>query len=202
MTRPGFSIADQLAAQGWCVQAGFVDARLSAALADEARESWDQGRFREAGVGRGAALAVRPAIRSDHVHWLNPDNPSPAQQAYLGQIEQLRLALNQTLFLGLFDFEGHLAIYPPGSCYRRHLDRFADNTRRALSTVLYLNDQWCSEDGGQLRLYTDPHDPDGFQDIMPTAGTLVTFFSDRFPHEVLAARRQRLSLAGWFRTRD
>ena len=39
-------------------------------------------------------------------------------------------------------------------------------------------------------------------DVLPRGGTLVVFLSDRFPHEVLPARRERLSLAGWFRRRS
>jgi hypothetical protein len=38
-------------------------------------------------------------------------------------------------------------------------------------------------------------------EIWPEGGTLVAFLSDRFEHEVLPARRQRLSLTGWFRQR-
>ena len=33
---------------------------------------------------------------------------------------------------------------------------------------------------------------------MPEGGTLVCFLSDRFHHEVLPARRERLSITGWF----
>ncbi|WP_255856521.1 2OG-Fe(II) oxygenase [Marinobacterium rhizophilum] len=38
--------------------------------------------------------------------------------------------------------------------------------------------------------------------VEPCYGTLVVFLSDRFPHEVLPARRQRLSLAGWYRVNN
>ncbi|MDQ6997923.1 MAG: 2OG-Fe(II) oxygenase [Mariprofundus sp.] len=37
--------------------------------------------------------------------------------------------------------------------------------------------------------------------VMPQAGRLVTFISEQFPHEVLPASRDRLSLTGWFRIR-
>jgi hypothetical protein len=65
----------------------------------------------------------------------------------------------RALQLGLFDFECHFALYPPGAGYRRHLDRFtgrdssADEGARVLSCVLYLNREWGPEDRGQLRLY-------------------------------------------------
>ena len=35
----------------------------------------------------------------------------------------------------------------------------------------------------------------------PAAGTLVVFMSGDFPHEVLPASRERLSLTGWYRRR-
>jgi len=40
-----------------------------------------------------------------------------------------------------------------------------------------------------------------YQDVPPEGGTLVCFMSERFWHEVLPARRLRLSLTGWFRRR-
>jgi SM-20-related protein len=38
-------------------------------------------------------------------------------------------------------------------------------------------------------------------DVLPEGGTLVAFLSERFQHEVLPARRERLALTGWFRRR-
>jgi len=35
--------------------------------------------------------------------------------------------------------------------------------------------------------------------VLPQLGTLVVFLSEEFPHEVLAAQRDRYSIAGWFR---
>jgi len=37
--------------------------------------------------------------------------------------------------------------------------------------------------------------------VHPTGGTLVLFLSERFAHEVLPAKRERLSLTGWFKSR-
>ena len=41
-----------------------------------------------------------------------------------------------------------------------------------------------------------------YRDVLPEGGTLVCFLSQRFWHEVLPARRERLSLTGWFRGRS
>ena len=84
------------------------------------------------------------------------------------------------------------------AAYARHLDRFRDNDARVLSSVLYLNADWQADDGGALRL----HLSDGPLDVTPTGGTLALFLSADVEHEVLPARRERLSVAGWFRRRE
>ncbi|MEH6367338.1 MAG: 2OG-Fe(II) oxygenase, partial [Pseudomonas marincola] len=95
-------------------------------------------------------------------------------------------------------YESHFAFYPAGAFYKKHLDRFRDDDRRTVSVVLYLNEQWQDDFGGELRLYL----PDGeTRDVRPEAGSLVVFMSADMPHEVLPATRERLSLAGWFRRR-
>jgi SM-20-related protein len=190
------AIADALAAHGFCVCADFLPV---AALARDARANVSA--FRPAGIGAGERHALRPGVRGDSTLWLEPPGRSGAQRAALARFEALRLALNRDLQLGLFDFECHFAVYPLGAGYRRHMDRFRDDERsrsRILSCVLYLNRHWLPEDGGQLRLHL-PHA--AALDILPEAGTLVAFFSDRFEHEVVPARRERLSLTGWFRRR-
>jgi SM-20-related protein len=193
------AIADEIAARGWCAADQFVPPALSGALRGEARMLWQAGAFHAAGVGGGLSPAVRPDVRGDHIRWLEPEAASVTQQACLARFEDLRLALNRNLQLGLFDFECHFALYPAGAHYARHLDRFKGDARRALSCVLYLNEDWQPEDGGQLRLYLDERRS---LELLPRGGTLVAFLSERFEHEVLPAHRERISLTGWFRRRD
>lgn len=150
--------------------------------------------LRPAGVGRGATHIKARAIRGDAIAWLEPDQP--AAGALLQRFDTLRQTLNGTFFLGLTHIEAHLACYPPGAGYARHLDRFRDDDARVISAVLYLNEGWDPADGGQLRLYPEGIDP---VDVQPEAGTLVLFPSAHLPHEVLPARRERWSVAGWFR---
>ncbi|HUT40966.1 MAG TPA: 2OG-Fe(II) oxygenase [Gammaproteobacteria bacterium] len=197
---PGIIAA--LAEQGWCVTPDFLAPALVDALRHELEACWQAGGFRHAGVGRGAQLQVRPEVRTDCVHWLDAQACGPAQRRYLDELERLRLAINGTLFLGLFDFEAHLAVYPAGTYYRRHLDQFAGIGTRRVTSTLYLNADWLAADGGQLRIYTDPDVPGHAEDVLPLGGTLVTFLSARFLHEVLPARRSRMSITGWFRTRE
>ena len=163
----------------------------------ELRAACEGGRLAAGGCGDRRRASIARRVRGDHILWLEPPGATAAQQSCLQQFEALRLALNRELQLGLFDFECHFAVYSPGAFYRRHLDRFATDDRRTLSCVLYLNEAWRAEDGGALRL----HLPDRHRDVLPRAGTLVAFLSERFEHEVLPAQRERLSLTGWFRRR-
>ncbi|MGE7993805.1 2OG-Fe(II) oxygenase [Pseudomonas sp. NPDC089554] len=191
------AIVDDLAHRGWTQQSLFLPAPLIRALADECRQRAVQGELSPASVGRGAGQEVREAIRGDRIQWLERGQ-SEACDLYLDAMDSLRQALNQGLYLGLEDYESHFALYPPGAFYRRHLDRFRDDDRRAVSAILYLNEDWQPQDGGQLRLYLDGEQA---LDVPPVAACLVVFLSGDIPHEVLPTGRERLSLTGWFRRR-
>ena len=195
-------IAYELAEYGWSVCPGFLPPAQVAALATELQNRWDDGAFRAAGVGVGADLQVRPEVRRDRVHWLEDRAQTAAEQPYFAALEYLRQAINRQLYLGLFGFEGHMTIYPPGSFYRKHLDQFQGVAHRKVSAILYLNQDWQPEDGGQLRLYMDASGEGEYRDILPLGGTLVTFLSDRFHHEVLVTGRERMSVTGWFKIRS
>lgn len=194
-------IADAIAAAGWCVTPGFLSPHEVLDLRGEAAALRAQGAFRPAGVGPGQRLTIDPRIRSDLIHWVDPARSGTSIRGYLARLDDLRSTLNRELFLGLDDFESHLALYPPGSFYRRHLDQFRGVERRTLSCILYLNTDWQPADGGALRIYVDPSNPGQCAEVAPEGGTLVTFLSGRFEHEVMPARRERLSLTGWFRRR-
>ncbi len=196
------SIAAEVAQRDWALVPDFLDPGAVAALREEAESRRAAGRFRAAAVGRASGVAIRPELRSDHLSWIEPDDSAAAVNAYLLAMEGLRRAMNRHLYLGLMTLESQLALYPPGTFYGRHLDRHRDSDERILSCVFYLNGNWSADDGGQLRLYL----PDGEGgeracDVSPDGGRLVVFLSDRVPHEVLPARRERLSIASWFRGR-
>jgi SM-20-related protein len=194
-------IAAALGTQGWCVTPDFLPPAQVGAMRETLQALWQRGEFRPAGVGRGGSLRRRPEVRTDWVHWIDPRRCAADVRRCLDSFEMLRLAVNRTLFLGLFEFEAHLAVYPPGTCYRKHLDQFRDIGNRCVSCVLYLNEAWRPTDGGQLRIYTDPHDEHACMEIQPLGGQLVTFLSARYLHEVLPANRERMSITGWFSTR-
>ncbi|VVN95955.1 2OG-Fe(II) oxygenase [Pseudomonas fluorescens] len=190
-------IVDDLAARGWSQQNIFLPETLTLELAAECHRRAAEGELAPAAVGRGASQEIREGIRGDHIQWLEPGQVESCDR-YLGLMDSLRLAMNRGLYLGLEDFESHFALYPPGAFYLKHVDRFRDDDRRMVSAVLYLNQAWLPEHGGQLRMYLDV----GVEyDVVPTGGCLVVFLSGEVPHEVLPATRDRLSLTGWFRRR-
>jgi SM-20-related protein len=159
-------------------------------------KSRDENDFDPAGTGREQHHRVNQFVRSDQICWL--DKEAPASREYFGWVEQLRLRLNSELFLGLFDYESHYAIYPEGAFYKKHVDAFRGRASRVLTTVLYLNPNWQPDDGGELLIYGEDEDMP-FLRVTPSWGTMVMFLSEHFPHEVLPARSTRYSLTGWFR---
>lgn len=190
-------IADSLTNHGWSQHNFFLPDALTLALAAECRVLIASDALKLAGVGRGAQQAVRPEVRGDQILWLKAGQ-SVACDHYLQIMEALRVALNQSLFLGLEEYESHFAYYVPGASYQKHLDRFRDDDSRTVSVVIYLNQDWQAEEGGALRLH--PHGQ-CTQDLAPLASRMVLFMSADMEHEVLPATRDRLSLAGWFRRR-
>lgn len=196
--------AAALADPGFAMVRDFLDGATVAALRAETEAFRDGGILREAAVGRGGEKEVRSEIRGDRVLWLDPAALTEPQSRYREALESVRVELNRSLFLGLFDLEAHLASYAPGTFYKPHLDCHRGVSSRIVSAIVYLNDSWTAEDGGQLRLYTDPDSGVSGPafDILPEPGKLVLFRSADFWHEVLPARRERFSLTGWFRKRD
>lgn len=193
-------LLNALAGPGWYVDTAFLSAESTRALREECLAAWQQGGFHAAGTGRGVQTQIDHEMRGDQILWVESEHAGPALSAALDRLESLRQAVNRTLFLGLFDVELHFAAYPPGAGYQRHLDQFRDDDRRTLTAILYLNEpDWCEADGGLLRFWPDEHGAP--IDILPSGGTLVTFLSARFWHQVLPTQRQRLSLTGWFRRR-
>ncbi|HYC54922.1 MAG TPA: 2OG-Fe(II) oxygenase [Candidatus Binatia bacterium] len=198
------SIALELGRTGLAVREGFLPADVIAALRDRAQSAHVRGEFRAAAVGAGASRQVDASVRGDVTKWLDPSSASPAENIYFDAVEDLRAAVNQCLQLGAFEVEAHYALYPPGAAYARHCDQPRANGARAVSTVLYLNEDWSEADGGALRVHlgdsSSAHQAE-FREVWPRAGVFVCFLSDVFEHEVTVARRARWSVAGWLRRR-
>jgi SM-20-related protein len=189
-------IASALRTHGACRIAGFPRPDAVIALRADLQRLQAEGALHAAEVGRGNAQALRTGIRGDATLWLDDLRCGDAARAYLDALGALRAALNERLYLGLIEVEAHYAMYPLASGYARHRDRFRDSDARVLSLVSYLNEDWLEADGGALRLHCDGGDVD----VAPTGGSSVCFLSE-IEHEVLPARRERLSIAGWMTRR-
>lgn len=203
-------IADALAAKGFVIVDNCLPDKILTELIFHF-SSLEDADFKQAGVGRQDDFQLNRSVRRDRIHWLQ-DNVM-AETAFLNWMEALRLGLNRRLFLGLIDYECHYASYGIGAFYKKHLDAFKAppaiiqapvqvsplqaQPERVVSSVIYLNQSWQRGDGGELLLY-DSSDK-LLETIAPEYGKLVLFLSDRFPHEVAVAQRERHSIAGWFR---
>lgn len=188
-------IASDLLEKGYSIS----PAALPVGLSDDICEQLyglDNIDFTPAGIGRQNRHMQNEFVRTDRICWFTGETPTG--QRWLDWAARLQTYLNRRLFLGLFSFESHLAHYGPGDFYKRHYDAFRDQRNRVLSMVVYLNPHWSPEDGGELVLFTADEDQEGIK-VIPLLGTIVMFLSEEFPHEVLPAKRDRYSIAGWYR---
>lgn len=167
-------------------------------LLNFAENSWQAGQFKEAATGRGSEQEVRRQIRNDSILWL--DWNSPDLLPWQNLLQQLQMELNQGLMLGIQAFEAHLARYAEGQYYDEHIDQPRAQSflhgERIISFVLYLNQDWKEDHGGQLQI----RDHEGALHLIePRWGRLALFDSKEILHQVLLSKRVRWSLTGWFR---
>lgn len=193
-------IIDGILADGYGLLDNFLSPAEVAALADRLRARREAGQFRPAGIGN-QQVTVEKTIRGDEILWLDEATATPEEQVFLQRIGQFVQYVNQTCYLGLRDYEFHYALYPTGTVYKRHMDRFRSDSRRKLSVICYLNVDWQETDGGQLALYLPNADGSERQVMaLPLGGRLVCFDSGQLEHEVFPSTRERLSLTGWLKT--
>jgi SM-20-related protein len=191
-------LIESLSADGVAVRDRFLSASQLEALNECATARRERGDFAQARIGAGRALQRRADIRGDSICWLE-EPLFPAERELFALFEKARLSLNQGLFLGLYDLEQHYACYPAGSGYARHVDQPRSHGARRLSSIVYLNENWQTADGGALRCLDDRGD---FREIEPVGGRLVLFLTEGREHEVLRTSRERLSITGWFLGRE
>lgn len=122
------------------------------------------GRLGGGATGSGLRYA-HPRVRGDHFTWLRPREPTvPHLETAFAHLDALALRALPDRVPGLrgrFLARGMAmaAFYPgDGARYVRHCDNPHGNGR-ILTLLLYLTPQWSAGDGGELRLYPDPHAP-------------------------------------------
>lgn len=186
-------IAEQLDRHAIAIIDNLLPETVLQGLLSETKQLLDE--FQPALIGRGVTEKRISEIRGDEILWLEKETLTDSQKIYFQFLEQLREHLSNYFRIGLPWFECHLATYPIGSFYTKHFDQFRETNNRIFSIILYLNEDWKPEDGGQLRIYNE----DAFSDIEPKMGRFVCFRSDMIEHEVLKTNRIRFSITGWLR---
>ncbi len=155
-----------------------------------------QSEFVPAMIGKGDLRQRRVDVRGDYTFWIDPLNPPEEFIRPMTILQELKTTLNQEIFLGAREYECHLASYPPGTFYQKHVDRFENDSSRVLSFVFYLHEQWQTGDGGELVI----HDKEEIM-IPPLSGSLVVFLSEGLAHEVRPCKRERRSFTGWMHSK-
>ncbi|KAG6578069.1 uncharacterized protein IUM83_10471 [Phytophthora cinnamomi] len=80
-----------------------------------------------------------------------------------------------------------------GACFPMHFDTYGDDGK-CVTAVLYLNEVWEQEDGGEIVLYPFPKSR---VVVQPRFGELVLFSSQQMLHRVLPAIKPRYALTTW-----
>jgi len=195
------SIISDLLVQDYSVVDHFFDEETVSLLRNSLRTHFEENRFKKAAIGNRTNELIAVGIRGDYILWIDEQLHNTATALFFSKINSLVAYLNRTCFLGLLEKEFHYALYPPGTGYKRHIDAFQNDDRRKLSIALYLNEEdWSNADGGALALYVAGADGEKTISVAPVAGRMVIFESQKIPHEVLVAHRDRLSITGWLKT--
>lgn len=181
-------IIDDICTKGWAVFPEFFSSSFTMPLKDVLLNK------HKTPASIGDSKVKNSEIRSDNIYWLSSKDNDSGILKFNQSIEEIRTQLNLELMLGLNSFDSHFAEYPEGSFYKAHIDATKKNNTRVLTFITYLNENWKSENGGQLRI----HNNNSFVDIEPHMGTVVCFRSETVLHEVLPAKKQRCAITGWF----
>ena len=219
---------DQLASKGYVVIPNFISDEMVSNLAKDVSDLRSKNKFQIAKIGQDSTNTLNKNIRVAETCFLGEgklsDVPSPARDGLYAALDSARNSLSGNTRLDEQDWQtGEVskgapaldreltemlyAYYPSGGFYRRHRDAVPGSASllRCYSLLLYLNQGWKKEDGGELRMHFDSGGdflPEGetpnFLDIEPKAGTLVLFKSDKVPHEVLDTYSERLAVVGWY----
>ncbi|MGY8908392.1 MAG: 2OG-Fe(II) oxygenase [Flavobacteriales bacterium] len=186
-----FSWMDELAEQNYVVIDDFIDNNLYKEIKNFLFDKIDV--FDQAGIGALNQNTIKKTIRGDKTYWLNKERDQELH-VFWDLLAETKSTLNRYCYLSLSGDEFHLAHYPSGGYYARHLDQFDGRNNRMISMIIYLNESWKSGDGGQLEILDKNRE---LQLVDPIAKRCVLFKSDKVPHAVLKSFKDRYSLTGW-----
>ena len=174
---------------------GFLSANLIERLRGNIYRLYANQSMVSAGIGNATIVVQDQLIRKDVIYWLDRSHNDDVENQFFKLMDCFVLHLNTTCFTGITSYEFHYALYEKGSFYKKHIDQFQQNGQRAFSMILYLNENWQENDGGELRIYHLDHR----QNISPSGGKSVFFKSNELAHEVLLTHVPRMSITGWFK---
>lgn len=183
---------DKLALNDFVIVDDFISNELFTIIMDFFHEKEKGDQLKKAGIGSSGEFKVNASIRGDFIYWLEKDRDKKLDP-FFGLMEELIQSLKRFCFLSLSGSEFHIAKYPKGSHYDRHLDQFNERSNRQITVLIYLNEHWKNGDGGELKIYKDG----GEILVEPIARRLLLFKSDIIEHEVLTTNVSRYSLTGW-----
>ncbi|OTG81272.1 oxidoreductase [Acinetobacter sp. ANC 5054] len=184
---PVDQILDDLDQHGFTLIDDAYSAEYIHALVEECMSNLTK--FRDAAIQNG----VISKIRSDHILWINED--LEVAQEHVQSLNALAEQFNRAFYAGIHEVEAHFACYNAGEFYALHRDNPQGKNGRVISAVYYLHENWQEDWGGELRLQ-DKNDQ--WHIIQPKPNRIALFQSDLL-HEVLQAKRQRLSITAWLR---
>lgn len=129
------------------------------------------------------------------IGWIKKNN-NLHEHIFFELMDSFTKFLNDTCYTGINSYEFHYTLYETGSFYKKHLDQFRNNDKRKYSMIMYLNDNWEENDGGELCI----HFQNKIQNISPNSGKSVFFQSNELEHEVLITNKPRMSITGWLKS--
>ncbi len=183
---------DRLAEQDFVIIDDFISDEMFKSILGFFHAAEGDDKLKRAGIGTGGELQVKDSVRGDFIYWLDRQKDSELKPVF-ELMDELVQKLKRYCYLSLTDSEFHIAKYPPGSHYNRHLDQFQERSNRQITVLIYLNENWKKGDGGELKIYRD----EGDMLVEPIAKRMLLFKSDCVEHEVLTTNVTRYSLTGW-----
>jgi len=174
----------------------FLNKELASQLRKNLKDLYENEALQLAGIGNDHLYNQNKDIRRDKIFWLEKKSENLFEQEFFKLIDDFVHYLNSTCFTSIKSYEFHYALYEKGAFYKKHIDQFKSDDRRVFSIIMYLNDTWTENDGGELKLYLDA----GIEIISPTNQKCVFFKSNELAHEVCQSNVPRMSVTGWLKT--
>ena len=219
--------AAELSTNGFAVCRDFLGAQTAKALCEAQlggeSEAIQYGHGR-AGAGRGDRATLPDVLPTDLLTPLdavvvqlrstcscNRDGVAEDKFAHVDLHTTNRVCCAERLQLCQFRSWPMDSVYQgSGSRFTWHIDNQKHTNGRVLTCVYYLNRGWTKQDGGMLRLmrplqcggqtHANVANPSEIlAEVVPMLDTLVLFWSDLVPHEVLPpAQGERRALSVWY----